>query len=84
MKSKLTKGLEPDEASAVRGAFLEALQFRKRLTVVLNDEVKSLQASMRNEEAFESPNWALRQADRVAQTKALLRVISLINEDKKK
>jgi len=81
MKSKLTKGLETDEKKEFRGAFLEALQFRKRLTVVLDNEVASLQASMRNEDSFDSPNWALKQADRVAQTKALLRVISLINED---
>ena len=81
MKSKLTKGLDPTEKKEFRGAFLEALQFRKRLTAVLDNEVASLQASMRNEDSFDSPNWALKQADRVAQTKAILRVISLINED---
>ncbi len=82
MKSKLTRGLEPDQAKEIRGAFLEALQFRKRLTAVLNEEIESLQTSMRSETKFESPSWAFIQADRIAQTKAFLRVISLLNEDK--
>ncbi|NOQ73235.1 MAG: hypothetical protein GQ574_14605 [Crocinitomix sp.] len=81
MKSKLTKGVPQDEKKEIRASFLEALQFRKRLTIVLEDEIKTLQTSMRAEANFDSPNWAYIQADRVAQTKALERVISLINED---
>jgi hypothetical protein len=50
---------------------------------MLNDEVKSLQASMRSESSYESPNWALVQADRVAQTKALLKVVGFISDEKK-
>ena len=83
MKLSITKGLDEKEAKEARAAFLEAVQFRKRLTVILNDEVRSLQASMRSESSYESPNWALIQADRVAQTKALLKVVGLISNEKK-
>ena len=80
MKYKLLNGLDSDEQSEFKEDFIKAQRFRKRLVEVLNKEIESLQASMRDEDAFSSPNWAYIQADRVAQTKALKRVTGLLEQ----
>lgn len=80
MKTRLIKGLNKTEAMGVKENFASSFRFREHLTKVLNEEIDSLHASMRDDEMFEKPSWAYYQADRVAQVKALKTVISLINE----
>jgi len=82
MKKSLIRGFSKEETPEIRGAFVDAHRFRKHLTLVLRREVESLQVSMRNEDNFDSPNWAFIQADKVAQTKALLKVIGMLNEER--
>ena len=81
MKRSWFKGVDEKQYNEVRAIFINALPFRKRLTKILEERVEVLQASMRNESNFDSPNWPYIQADRVAQTKAFLDVIDLIKKD---
>jgi len=79
MQSKLLKGVEDDQINEVKAHYKEAINFRKRLTSILEDEVEALHRSMRDEELYKTPNWSLIQADRIAQVKALKRVILLLS-----
>lgn len=78
MKTIWWKGVEKDQEDSIREYYIQGLHMRKRMKVILNDEIESLHNDMLNESHLESPNWALIQADRLAQIKALKRVISLI------
>lgn len=78
MKTVWWKGVDKDQEDPIREYYIQGLQMRKRMKVILNEEIESLHNDMLNEAHFESPNWALVQADRLAQIKALKRVISLI------
>lgn len=78
MKTKLLSNLTPEDEAELRQNFVYSLVLRKRLIEVLESEIDSHHASMRKEENFDKPNWALIQADRIAQVKALKRVISLL------
>ena len=77
MKTKLTKGLTEDEAKEVRADFISASRYRKQLVRVLNEEIDSLSKDMLKDEHYKSPNWNLIQVDRLAQQKALKKIISL-------
>lgn len=79
MKTRLTKGLDERDQEIERENFHKALGFRKRMIDLLNEEIDGLHASMRDEDGFNNPNWAYVQADRVAQVKALRRIISLLS-----
>lgn len=81
MKTQWLKGLNEDEVGVFKAAFVNALPFRKRLIEMLDEEILSLHTSMRSENTFDTA-WPYKQADLVAQTKALKNVISLISENK--
>lgn len=78
MKTKLLKGLDERGGEIAKEDYHKALNYRKLLTKVLNEEIDSLHASMRDEEGFNSPSWPYLQADRVAQVKAFKKVISFL------
>lgn len=78
MKTRVLKGLDDDVAAELKAQFVHSARWRKRMVEVLNEDIDALHASMRKEENFDSPNWSLIQADRVAQVKALKKFISLL------
>lgn len=78
MKTKLLNNLSNTEKEDLKQNFVYSKIFRDRLKEVLEKDIEALYASMRNEEMFELPNWALVQADRVAQTKVLKKIISYL------
>lgn len=78
MKTRLLKGLDTKDEGKVREDFAKAVGFRTHLLKILNEEIDSIHASMRDEENFDSPNWAFKQADRVAQVKALKKISNFL------
>lgn len=82
MKTRMLKGLDEKGVEILREDFAKAVGFRKALVKSLQEEITNLHSSMEKEEAFGCSNWGLLQADRVAQVKALKRVISYLNEEK--
>lgn len=81
MKLKLLKGLDKDQVDELKEHYVRSQIFRKYLLKVLQEEIESLHASMRNEDNYNSPNWAYLQADRLGQEKALKRVVGLIENN---
>lgn len=80
MKTSLTAGLTKEEKSELSANFINALPLRKRVIEMLEKEIESLNTNMRDEDHFSSPNWALIQADRIAQIKAKKKLISLFEK----
>lgn len=78
MKSRLLKGLDERGTEVAKADFSKAIDFRKMLKKALDEDIESLHNSMRDETNFGMPSWPFYQADRVAQVKALKKVISLL------
>lgn len=81
MKMTWTKGLEKELAKDVRVNFVEALVLRRRLVQILNDMAEDSQRLSRSKLGYETPNWALLQADSRGYERALHEIISLISEN---
>lgn len=77
MKTKLTKGLNEDDAKEILQQHKGCSRYRKRVIALMNEEIDSLRGDMLRDEKYDSPNWALIQVDRIAQEKALRKIISL-------
>lgn len=77
MQHKLTKGLDEKGLENFKYEYEKSFKFRQHLTKVLEKEIESVHASMRNEENF-NESWAYKQADLVAQDKALRKVIGML------
>lgn len=78
MQKKLLNGLDERDEQELREDYHKALGYRKALMKLIDKEIESLQASMRDEDHFSSPNWPYIQADRVAQTKALKKIYTYL------
>lgn len=74
MKSTLLLGQDDVE---FKEAFEKAFYFRKRLSEVLDKEIKSIVTSMCNEDHFKG-DWSLIQADKVAQIKVYKKILGLL------
>lgn len=78
MNSKLKiNSLESDEGT--KEAFIQAIRFRKILMETLARDIEVQQATMGDEEDFSSPSWALIQAHKMGQIKALRKILSYLS-----
>ena len=77
MLTRLTRGLDEDQKVQLQYDFDVSYAFRKRLIEVIEEDIKAVHSSMRKEDGFDAA-WPYRQADRVAQTKVLERMKSIL------
>lgn len=75
-----TRGLEPQLAIDIRQNFKEALITRKRLIQILNDKIDEIRKVSSNKAQYDSPNWALHQADVIGQERSIRFLIDLIKD----
>lgn len=78
MKTRLLEGLNTKDQEQFKYEFEKAFPFRKHLIGVLMKDIETALASMTKEEGFDSPSWALIQADRIAQIKTYKKIIALL------
>lgn len=80
MKASWTSGLSKELAIDVRANFKEALVVRRRLVKMLRDMTDASTKASRSKLLYDSPNWALLQADQRGYERALVEIINLIDE----
>jgi hypothetical protein len=79
MKTSWTDGLESDVAKEVRLNFKESRIMRERLKVMLDKKINSNRSSVTKKDAYNSPNWALLQADNVGYERAMKEILSVLD-----
>lgn len=79
MKTRIMEGLSEQEQTELRSEWVASLRLRRRIEEILRKDIDSLVVSMCNDEHFQS-DWPYVQADRVAQIKAMRKIISLFSE----
>lgn len=80
MKTSWLKGLTGQQVTECKSEYVGAARLRERLSVLLEAKVEEKRKSVRASNTYESPSWALVQADAIGYEKALYEVISLISE----
>lgn len=78
MKTSLTSGLNESDKSLFTQEFKSSPFLRKQISSVLSKKIDSYYVGMRDKSGYESPNWALSQADSIGYTRALNEIISLL------
>lgn len=81
MKISWTKGVEKELSIDITQNFKESLVMRRRLSQLLEEKIDVSLSSTRSKASYDTPNWALLQADAVGYQRALQEVISLISSD---
>lgn len=67
----------------LRANYIASKMVRERLTEMLDAKLSSSVRSSRSSESYDSPNWALKQADSTGYQRALEEVKSLLEDAKK-
>lgn len=80
MKTIITQGLEPDAETEIRSDFISSHLLRKRLREIISDKVDTTRATARKEVNYENPAWPYQQAGYLEREKALLEIISLLED----
>lgn len=78
MKMNWKKGLSLEAKKAIELEFNASGLLRERLAILINEKIHSNNKKCKLEVSYESPNWALLQADNVGYERALLEVLSLL------
>jgi len=78
MKTSWTKGLDPQAAKDVKGAFVASLLLRQRLDLLLKDKIDTSLTASRAKTSYDNPNWAYLQADQKGYERALHEIMDLV------
>jgi len=69
---------DADRKSEIRQSFAASLVMRKRLIELLEKKMRESWTSSISQEGYDSPNWALKQADARGYERAMREILSLI------
>jgi hypothetical protein len=78
MKASWTTGLPEDEAERIVSSYKAGAELRERLAEILSNKMEDQLRYGRRKENYNSPSWALEQADTCGFNRALEYVLSLI------
>lgn len=78
MKTLWNKGLDAEKKAEVKKDFEAAALLRSRLKLLLDEKIESSRTKARSSNTYDSPSWALTQADSIGYERALFEVISLL------
>ena len=79
MKTSIKGSLKGLQASEIDSEWAGSQTLRKRLIELLIEEQNRTLKKRRGEDMYESPNWALLQADAVGYERGLEKAISLLS-----
>jgi len=83
MKTTWTKGIRDAQGrTEMKQEYLKSAPLRGRLRELLEEKIASARTATRNNNTYDSPSWALVQADSIGYERALFEVISLISDEK--
>lgn len=78
MKTNWTKGLSGDAKRDVQLEYASSSNLRRRLDALIKEKQATASKAIISKDAYDSPNWAYKQADHTGYLRALEEVLSLI------
>jgi hypothetical protein len=79
MKSTLTAGLTGQQLDDLKQEYFSSPHLRQRLTEILNTKIETGRTFATSKDRYDSPSWAMIQADAIGYERALREVISLLS-----
>lgn len=79
MKTVWTNGLSTQQKEEMRADFLSAGRLRERGIEIARKKIETARKSSILKDSYESPNWALLQADSCGYIRALEEIISILD-----
>lgn len=81
MKTAWTAYIKDDERKKeIKQSFLACIVMRKRMKEIVEKKMKESWTKSFTEDAYDTPNWALKQADARGYERAMREIISLISD----
>jgi len=77
MKSSMYKGLSKEDKEAMKDLFEKSRLLRLRYKDVLEDKLRTSRDKSEGKDSYDSPNWALVQADQIGYNRAISELINL-------
>lgn len=78
MNIRWTKGTTPDEAETIKAEYMNSSYARKRLIKMLEDYKREIERDSEGRKEYDSPNWALKQADLVGSKRTISNIIEML------
>lgn len=80
MKTVWTKGVETEATKEIELQFKASMVIRKRLAEILRDKYATADKSRLLKDAYDTPNWAYKQADLAGYHRALSEILSILED----
>lgn len=80
MKSILFQGLDPALEKELRGDFKSSQLIRKRIIEVMEKKIDDRRRVSVDKQNYDSPSWALEQADAIGYERSIRELISLLTD----
>lgn len=80
MKTVWTKGVEAEISKEIELQFKASAVIRKRLAAILEEKYNTADKSRLLKDAYDSPNWAYKQADLVGYHRAITEILSILED----
>lgn len=77
MKQSWLKGLDEKDQEAIRNQFNSSKRLLSRLEDIIQSKIDLCEKATTNTDNYESPSWALRQADYIGYKRALKEIKNL-------
>lgn len=81
MKTVWKKGLLEDAQKEIELQFKASVVLRRRLVELLKEKYETEDKKRILKDAYDSPNWAYKQADTAGYHRALKEILSILEED---
>ncbi|HET8689238.1 MAG TPA: hypothetical protein VFM18_21715 [Methanosarcina sp.] len=78
MKTTWTKGLTGQDKEEMQSLFHSSARLRSRIKLMIEEKINASRTKSVSEDAYDTPNWALKQADAIGYERALKEIISLM------
>lgn len=72
-------GLSDKDKEEIKQIFLSNARLRERVKVILQDKIDTARKNNRASDAYDSPNWAYKQADAMGYERAMHEIINLFD-----
>lgn len=79
MKTSWTKGMNVKEKEEMSSSFSSSAFLRMRAIELCKEKIDVCRKASISSDAYESPNWAFKQADAVGYQRAMQEIINLLS-----
>jgi hypothetical protein len=78
MKSRLLHNLSKEDENEIKRLYEGSYTLRQRYIDLLEKDIESVHASMRDQQNYDSPAWPYLQAEKIARVKEIQRMIDFL------